>query len=251
MVNPVVKMRPHSSAACPHYPIAKKYPGGFQSFRTQSFCIKFQSIRTRFESVRTRTAGRFVPIPVCIKSKYLECMSKRATTALDKLIDSPPYNCHRRKMPIAFRSLLWETIFSQLPLISFKRKKTIGNFLVGSSLQLTTSPELSNSARIRCKTCSFIHNVEKISGSKLSIKTTDHFMCICANVIYSITCTYCKKIYIDKTGRRLGDWFWKHLCDVERNDKDASKPVGSHLNLLNYSKQHMAVCRLSLHLGSS
>ena len=229
MVNPVVKMRPHSSAACPHYPIAKKYPGGFQSFRTQSFCIKFQSIRTRFESVRARTAGRFVPIPICIKSKYLECMSKRATTALNKLIDSPPYNCHRRKMPIAFRSLLHftlttthlnpsflkilnklfqndsETIFSQPPLISFKRQKTIGNFLVGSSLQLTTNPELSNSARIRCKTCSFIHNVEKISGSKLSIKTTDHFTCICSNVIYSITCTYCKKIYIGKTGRRPGD----------------------------------------------
>ena len=35
------------------------------------------------------------------------------------------------------------------------------------------------------------------------------------------------------------------------NDKDASKPVARHLNLPNHSKQHMAVCGLSLHQGSS
>ena len=36
-----------------------------------------------------------------------------------------------------------------------------------------------------------------------------------------------------------------------RNDKDESKPVVRHFNLPNHSKQHMAVCGLSLHLGSS
>ena len=49
----------------------------------------------------------------------------------------------------------------------------------------------------------------------------------------------------------LTDRFREHLRDVERNDKDASKPVAGHLNLPNHSKQHMAVCGLSLHLGSS
>ena len=41
------------------------------------------------------------------------------------------------------------------------------------------------------------------------------------------------------------------LRDVERNDKDASKPVARHFNLPNHSKQHVAVCGLSLHLGNS
>ena len=72
-----------------------------------------------------------------------------------------------------------------------------------------------------------------------------------ANVIYCITCTYYKKIYIGETGRRLGDRFREHLRDVERNDKDASKPVARRFNLPNHSKQHMAICGLSLHLGSS
>ena len=79
----------------------------------------------------------------------------------------------------------------------------------------------------------------------------DHFTCTSANVIYCITCTYCNKLYIGETGRRLGDRFREHLRDVERNDKDASKPVARHFNLPNHSKQHMAVCGLSLHLGSS
>ena len=49
----------------------------------------------------------------------------------------------------------------------------------------------------------------------------------------------------------LGDRFREHLRDVERNDKDASKPVARHFNLPNHFKKHMAICGLSLHLGSS
>ena len=143
------------------------------------------------------------------------------------------------------------TIFSQPPLISFKRDKNIGNFLVWSSFQTNDQSGTFKCARSRCKTCPFIHNVEKISGPKRSIKITDHFTCTSANVIYCITCTYCNKLYIGETGRRVGDRFREHLRDVERNDKDASKPVARHFNLPNHSKQHMAVCGLSLHLGSS
>ncbi|PFX34490.1 Testis-specific serine/threonine-protein kinase 3 [Stylophora pistillata] len=64
-----------------------------------------------------------------------------------------------------------------------------------------------------------------------------------------ITRTYCNKIYIGETGRRLGDRFREHLRDVERNDKDASKPVAKHFNIPKHSKQHMAFCGHSSHLG--
>ena len=106
-------------------------------------------------------------------------------------------------------------------------------------------------ARARCKTCPFICNVEKLSGPKRSIKITDHFTCTSANVIYCITCTLCKKLYIGETGRRLGDRFREHLCDIEKDDKNASKPVARHFNLPNHSMQHMTVCGLSLHQGNT
>ena len=104
---------------------------------------------------------------------------------------------------------------------------------------------------LRCKICNFIHNMEKMSGPMRSIKITDHFTRTSANVIYCITCTYCKKLYIGNPGRRLGDRFPECLCDVERNDMDASKPVARHSDLPNHSKQHMAVYGLSLHLDVS
>ena len=102
-----------------------------------------------------------------------------------------------------------------------------------------------------CETCPFICNVEKLSGPKRSIKITDHFTCTSTYVIYCITCTLCKKLYIGETGRRLGDRFREHLRDVEKDDKNASKPVARHFNLPNQSKQHMVVCGLSLHQGST
>ena len=66
---------------------------------------------------------------------------------------------------------------SQPPLISFKRDKNIGNFLVRSAFQTSEQPGTFKCARARCKTCPFICNVEKLSGPKRSIKITDHFTC--------------------------------------------------------------------------
>jgi len=136
-------------------------------------------------------------------------------------------------------------IFSQPPLISFKRDKSE----VRSAFQ--TSDQAFKCARARFKTWPYIRNVKKISGPKRSIKITDHFTCTSANVIYCITCTLCKKLYIDETRRRLGDRFREHLRYVEKDDKNASKPVTRHFNLPNHSKLHMSVCDLSLHQGST
>ena len=81
------------------------------------------------------------------------------------------------------------------------------------------------------------------------VKITDRFTCTSANVIYCITCTLCKKLYTDESGRRLGDQFREHLRDVEKDEKDASTPVTRHFNLPNHTKQNMAICGLSLHHG--
>ena len=142
-------------------------------------------------------------------------------------------------------------IFSLPLLISFKRNKNISDFLVRSTLKSDESPGTFKCTRNRCKTCPFIQNTGRVTGPKRSIKITDRFTCTSANVIYCIKCTLCKKIYIGETGRRLGDRFREHLRDVERNDKDASKPVARHFNLPNHSIQNMAICGLSMHQGNT
>ena len=67
--------------------------------------------------------------------------------------------------------------------------------IVRSAFQTSNQTGTFKCARARCKVCPFICNVEKLSGPKRSIKITDHFTCTSTNVIYSITCTLCKKFY--------------------------------------------------------
>ena len=93
-------------------------------------------------------------------------------------------------------------IFSQPPLISFKRDKNVGNFLVRSALKTHEQPGTFKCAHSRCKTCLFIVNTSKISGPKRSVKITDRFTCTSANVIYCITCTLCNKLYIGETEKK-------------------------------------------------
>ena len=52
-------------------------------------------------------------------------------------------------------------------------------------------------------------------------------------------------------GRKPNHRSLEHLRDVERDGKDASKPVSRHFNLPNHSRRLMAVGGLSLCLGSS
>ena len=51
--------------------------------------------------------------------------------------------------------------------------------------------------------------------------------------------------------RRLADQLRERLRDIQRNDKDVSKPVAKYFTLPTYSMQHTAVSGLSLNLGTS
>jgi len=123
---------------------------------------------------------------------------KRVTTARNLLIDSHHYKRHKKHSDrISFtltfhphnhsvKSIILKnfellqndpetgTIFSQPPLISFKRDKSIGNFLVRSSFQANDQPGTFKCARARCKTCPFIHNANKISAPKLGFELKEY-----------------------------------------------------------------------------
>ena len=57
-------------------------------------------------------------------------------------------------------------IFAQPLLISYKRDKNLSNFLVKSTLKSDHQPGTFKCARVRCRTCPFISNANKISGPK-------------------------------------------------------------------------------------
>ena len=57
---------------------------------------------------------------------------------------------------------------------------TWATFSVRSSFQTNDQHGILKFARTRCKTCPFIHNVEKMSEPKRSIKITDYLTCTSA-----------------------------------------------------------------------
>ena len=123
--------------------------------------------------------------------------------------------------------------------------------LLEARSKLTNNPALSNARAHDAKLVFSLLTLARYRDLSDLLRSPIVFTCTSANVIYCITCTLCNKLYIGETGRRLGDRFREHLRDVEKNDKDASKPVARHFNLPNHSKKHMAICGLSLHLGTT
>ena len=88
-------------------------------------------------------------------------------------------------------------IFAQPLLISYKRDENLSNFLVKSTLKSDHQPGTFKCARVRCRTCPFISNANKISGPKRTVTITYHFTCISVNLMYCITFT---------SAKRAADW---------------------------------------------
>ena len=130
----------------------------------------------------------------------------RTTTSQNEETDRIPFTLTYHPQNLAIKNVILKNfktlrddpetkhIFSLPPLISFKRDKNLGNFLVRSAFNFDNQPRTFTCKRTRCKTCPFISNTVKISGPNRSVKVTDHFTCISTNVIYCITCALCKKI---------------------------------------------------------
>ena len=106
-------------------------------------------------------------------------------------------------------------------LILFNCNNSIGtsNLRVRSTFKCDNAPGTFKCKHTQCKTCLIISDIVNMSRPNRSDKVTDHFTCISVNVIYCITCTLCKKIYIGQTGRRFMDTYemWKKMTHMRPN----------------------------------
>ena len=122
------------------------------------------------------------------------------------------------------------SIFTNNPLISFRRNKNMRDNLVRNALRqnLPAPAGTFPCSRARCYTCLFLNSATSISGPKSN---------------YCISCSKCCKLYIDETGRRLSDRFAEHLRSIRNNDID--KSVARHFNAANHSISDMKICAIS------
>ena len=142
--------------------------------------------------------------------------TERPQTSQNKETDRIPFTLTYHPQNLAIKNVILKNFKIQklntcfLYHHSFHSNAT-KTFLVRSALKFNDHPGTLTCKRTRCKTCPFLFNTVNISGPNQSVKVTDHFTCITTNVIYCITCTLCKKIYIGETGRRLADRFRERL----------------------------------------
>ena len=132
-------------------------------------------------------------------------------------------------------------IYDKPPLFAYKRDRNLRQLLVRSKLSTCTHqfpPGTSPCNNPKCKTCPFVSNCTVLQGPKKSFYIKKHFTCNTENVVYAISCTTCKMIYIGETGRSLSIRFKEHLADTLHH---RDKPVANHFNLPNHTTGSMRV----------
>jgi hypothetical protein len=109
-------------------------------------------------------------------------------------------------------------IFDQPPLFSFKRDRSLRDYLVKGTLLSEKESGTFKCSRSRCFTCPHISTHTTVTGPKSTFKIADHFECTSSNVVYCIKCTLCNHLYIGETGRRLGDRIRDHIYHIRKSD---------------------------------
>ena len=136
-------------------------------------------------------------------------------------------------------------VFSDPPLISYRKDRSLKRVLVKSSLpSLSEEDESSDNTvgtpcrRPRCKTCGVISPATEIKGPK-SVWKLKKFSCTTSNCIYAIHCKKCRKIYIGETKRRLADRVAEHLRSIRL--RTPGLPVAQHFNMADHNPSHFEV----------
>ena len=119
-------------------------------------------------------------------------------------------------------------IFSEFPLVSYRRDKHLRDVLVHSSGYSHTDAGPYPCGRPRCLTCKYTTLRTNVQGLKSVYTNRDRFTCQSENVVYCIVCRRCSILYIGETGRRLQERFSEHLRSIRNHSPGF--PVAEHFN---------------------
>ena len=113
-----------------------------------------------------------------------------------------------------------KNVFTNLPLVAYRRCKNISDILVRANLPEPTNTDQSRSPsgsfrcnKTSCTVCPFIddgRNQYSFYSTGQTFEIKSHITCETSNVIYMIQCTKCNLQYIGETKRRLKDRFNEH-----------------------------------------
>ena len=114
-------------------------------------------------------------------------------------------------------------VFPEKPMVAFKRKKTIRNFIVRSDIYKTV-PKINNTTPCNnCrKTCHLINTANSITNihNGRTIKPSASGNCKSKNLVYAARCKIHGDLYIGQTGDELRERFSKHRYDAKKRPEN-------------------------------
>ena len=131
-------------------------------------------------------------------------------------------------------------IFYNKPMVSFRKKKSIRNYVTKSDI---TPPQINLfNPTLPCgkceSTCHLINQSSKITNStnNKTITITSGGNCKTKNIIYAARCKKHDLIYIGHTGRELSNRFSKHRYDAKKRPDNCELAKHIHKHRHNFEK---------------
>ena len=248
-----------------HPPACKRAIPYSQLIRIRRLCSEEGDFQERVEEMTDFFKHRGYPERVLDTAKNRVLDQPRATTLQQRKKDtvSPvpfvltyhPANQEIVKVVRDNFSLLQanhdtKQIFTEPPLISYRKDRSLRQMLVKSQLPTAPEPVLSTAnvgtspcRRPRFKTCKVLSSSTKIDGPRSSWEDKGSLPVPPPTVYmqFAVNCA-CSQLYIGETKRRLADRMAEHLRSITLNLPGL--PVATHFNLPNHTTPHFEACVL-------
>ncbi|EDO36531.1 predicted protein [Nematostella vectensis] len=152
-------------------------------------------------------------------------------------------NIIRRNYNLLLSSKRCHKVFTEPPLVAFRRSPNLRDILVKAKLPSDRSPTNQPPGAFRCGknclTCPFIRTDGLTSYTFFSTgetrPITSHITCNTKNVIYMIQCNRCNLQYIGETKRKLKERFNDHRRTVDSQSRSIPTHAAEHFLKPNHS----------------
>lgn len=235
--------------------------------RVKRICSTEENYKIRREEIKTHlkkrgynnssTEVQLKKVDILNRDDLLEYKPKKENDRVPLVIifSKALPNIHsilRKNLKILHQSNRLKKIFSDPPIVAFKRDNNIKDILVHKkhNLQFYKQTNGCGPCGKNCALCSHINETKVFcdnTGKEYTIQ--GQINCKTVGVVYAINCTKCEKlIYVGQTGDTLYQRMLLNFSKIRTNKTD--DPVANHFIQHNYSMKNLKVTAIERVFGT-
>ena len=212
--------------------------------------LRYKTIQEKSESFNKFTrGGAFLPLIITYSSSYNKppALKQQLNQHWHSLLEN------NEKLKEAFKDSIPQIVYKkgqtlQKQLVSTKHiapQTTLSdsdqiNVQILQELERQAEPYVTKCNHPLCNCCKSIQesNIFTSSTTKHTYTIESNMNCNSTNIIYLITCTYCKLQYVGQTKRKLKDRLNDHKSNIRTNKQTA---ISIHLNSTPHDTTHLQI----------